>query len=187
MRLGRNVIVVACVAAFACTVDVVRPDRHPVRRAEGTEIAVQTLDASDAVEPILIERLVARGIKVINAAADSDRLTVSARYRGSQDTTLTRWLKMPWSLVSLVSLTLIPYRGAREAEVEVQLVNPHAVKDRRIRTARVSCETSAWTWLPLAFSSGSLSLNQLAAAQRATENECLSRAVDDALDQLLAP
>jgi len=179
---------VVCGFAFACTVGVVRPDRHPVRRAEGTEIAIQPLNDGDPVERILFERLLARGATVISAStADLNRLTISGRYRGRQRTALTRWLGMTWSLVSLASLTLIPYRDANEAEVEVQLVNPHAVKDRRIRTVHVSCETSMWIWLPLALSSAGVSLKDLAAARSATEKEGLSRAVDDALDELFAP
>lgn len=140
-------------------------------------------DASRGLAELLRERLAARGVAV---APDADGpapagLRVEAWLLGGRPTALTRWTTVPWGLVHVATLGLLPFHAAREYVVEVHAVEPRAPPDRRVRVARRTFVAGEWSWLPLGFRDGSPDARRVAVVR-----EGLARAVDDALDAVLA-
>lgn len=151
------------------------------QRVPANEGARDLLD-EEALGAVLRERLQAGGVREVLSPADGDPRApqVSLWALGSRNTAVTRALGLPWGLVWLATLGLVPVRGEREYWVELRVVDRSAPAERRVRISRQRYLETVWMWTPLALAGRAGSDRE---RQRAVHLEGLARAIDAALDE----
>jgi hypothetical protein len=137
---------------------------------------------------ILEARLLARGASEVSRVEEPvpGEAEIDLFLVGDRATPLTRWTSFPLGLVTIATVGLVPHREAHEHVIELHAVLPRAPPGRRVRVARRSYVDVTWIWLPLAFTRDAPAGGS-AAEQRRVHEEGLARAIDEALDEVLAP
>jgi hypothetical protein len=132
---------------------------------------------------VLRERLAARGVREVLDRGDGQSpatLQLSVWALGLRSTGLTHAVIVPWYIVSFATLGLVPVRDAQEYAIELRAVDTGTAPGW-LRISRRSYVLVCWGWSPFVFA------GKRPIPSQALHREGLSRAIDEALDEVLPP
>lgn len=166
-----------------------RPERPAAAGAFAVRAGTVHGKTPGGIDPLAVleTRLLARGASEVARVEEPPpgQAGIDLFFLGSRATPFTRWTSLPLGLAFLATVGIVPAREAHEHVFELHAVLPREPPGRRIRIARRSYVAVTWAWLPLAIArrpeGGS------AGALRRVHEEGLARAIDAALDEVLAP
>jgi hypothetical protein len=88
---------------------------------------------------------------------ETDRINIVAYIGGEPDlagdSILLNVLYIPWSLVTLATLGLVPMYGVTNIPVEIHILDPAREHDRQLRIIHTNYDVAQWWWFPFAFMS----------------------------------
>jgi hypothetical protein len=113
--------------------------------------------SSALIEKALLDSLSAFGIHDVikSEKLEQDRVNIIAYSLGPEATDTTPYfnvyIEIPWALISLGTLFVVPIYGEDIYPVEIHVIIPSREYDKQLKIIRTEYAISSWTWLPFLF------------------------------------
>jgi len=106
-------------------------------------------------EKALLDSLSAYGIYDVikSEQLEQDRVNIIAYNFDAKPNKTDRYVGLPWSLISIGTLFLVPYYNEETRPVEIHVIIPGREYDKQLKIIRTEYVTATWMWLPFLFAS----------------------------------
>jgi len=106
-----------------------------------------------STEKALLESFSAYGISDVKKyeKLEPDRIAVIVYLLSPEPSKSGHYFGLPLGLISLATLTIVPYYEETIVPIEVHVIDPHREYDKQIRITRTEYVLGTWLWFPLIF------------------------------------
>lgn len=111
--------------------------------------------AIEDAEKALLDSFSAYGVSdaIKSEKLEQDRINIFVYVLDKRIGEVDRYIGIPWALVSMGTLFVLPVYGKEIHPVEIHIITPNREYDKQVKIIRTEYVTANWVWLPLIFAS----------------------------------